>query len=304
MAYFGGKKTSRPWSQSTGSVPLYAFIAVLLLFAAIETFNFIPGRGNPKHMAVASEPVPEPAPVTNLQSVLVPMSSVRPGEKLEKEMFKSVEMDLRGIEEYAVTEFTEIAGKFAISMMPEGAPVLTQYIGSTKAGTITARIPKGFRAVAIPVDAESGVEGWVQPNVKVDVVWSTIRRGQQIVSTIVENAEVLSAERSLQAVDQNGNNRGTGAAVPNHVTLLVDLKDAQKIQLAKRSIGSLSLSLRGDEDNSNAGSRTLSVDRLLKPEDMEMLDRANGTIEIDGKEMVLTAKGLVPAWKVIEGENN
>ena len=77
-----------------------------------------------------------------------------------------------------------------------------------------------------------------------------------------------------------------------YVTLLLSVKNAQKIQLAKKSNGSLSLSLRGQKDEQNLGSETMAVDSLLRDSDIRNLETVEG-ITIDGKEHILQSGKLV-----------
>ena len=70
--------------------------------------------------------------------------------------------------------------------------------------------------------------------------------------------------------------------MPRHVSLLVDFKDAQKIQLAKRS-GSLSLSLRGDNDSESIGSETVTLENLFKNSRVIDPTQVEGTMRIGDK---------------------
>ncbi len=155
---------------------------------------------------------------------------------------------------------------------------------------ITAKIPKGHRAVAIPVDPISGVEGWVAPGVRVDVVWTTIVDGQPMAVTIVENAHVLSAGRRT---DKNSAPLGAvnGVSVQaEHVTLLATIADSQKIQLAKKSPGSLSLSLRGDGDLELQGVETTETGQLLG---ISATENPTEEVELGGKSYILNNGQLI-----------
>jgi len=200
-----------------------------------------------------------------------------------------------------VRDFSEVDGSYAKMTITEDAPFLrTEVTLSPPANVITARIPSGYRAVAIPVDAESGVEGWARSGVKVDVVWITKINTRQVVSVIVENAQVLSAERSL---DNNPDNNGADKNVPSHITLLVTAKEAQRIQLAKAS-GTLSLNLRGDDDQIATDNGMTTVERLLKARSGLSDDDSRARVTFQGKNFDLKSGSLVPADKSAEKKND
>jgi Flp pilus assembly protein CpaB len=107
---------------------------------------------------------------------------------------------------------------------------------------------------------------------------------------------VLSAERSLDE------QVAPGAAVPSTVTLLVTAQDASKIQLASTT-GSLSLSLRGDEDTTgSSGGGTVTVDDLYGGNTRQGSRRSNreGTVSIGGKRFFVENGRLIPAEDALE----
>jgi pilus assembly protein CpaB len=222
--------------------------------------------------------------------VAVPIAEIPAGTWLLPSMFKFEPRAAHGLEKQLVQSLDDLQGAYARSVLAQGAPLLKAALGKGASTTeITDRIPAGHRAVAVPVNALTGVEGWVQPGATVDVVWSVEQGGQLLVSTIVENARVLSAERSLEP---GANVEVQPSSQPKHITLLVPTRDAQKIQLAKGA-GSLNLSLRGMGDSQTAGDSTLTMESVLA--------RANprpaiqGRVEVDGVEYELRAGELVPS---------
>ena len=106
-------------------------------------------------------------------------------------------------------------------------------------------LPKGFRAVAIKVTADTVAGGFVQPHSRVDIV-SIIRRNEAetISKILLQNILVL-------AVDQTAvRSEDKAAAIPNTVTVQVTPEQAEKLSMAQE-LGTLRLSLRpfGDEEN-------------------------------------------------------
>ncbi len=304
MAYFGGVPTRR-----ASGVDLHSLM-LLLIFLAVTAYalfvlkkEFI--RPAPVEQVVVREVIKEvPVQVVpDSMDVLIPIKDIMPGQKLRASMFKAEKRAvIPGLKEKAVTTFAAVDGAYASSFIIEGTPLLNKHL--TIEGPpheITSQIPAGHRAVAIPVNSESGVEGWVAPGVRVDVVWSTMHRNKPIATAIVTNAYVLSAGQST-VQDRKSKTKpeeGEKMSTPRFVTLLVSAKDAQRIQLAKRAEGSLSLSLRGDKDRDEVGSETITIDSLLRPSDLEAIEVVNGTVSIAGKNYELRGKSLRPV-----GEEN
>jgi pilus assembly protein CpaB len=208
-------------------------------------------------------------------------------------MFKLESRDLGSSAQSPVQDVDELVGRYARVNITRDTPLIHSAL--TASGTsqdIGERIPNGHRAVAIPINALTGVEGWVRPGAHVDVVWSTEQDKQFVVVTIVENARVLSVERSL---DTERPSSLTTSPTPNHITLIVSSLDAQKIQLAKSS-GSLSLSLRGSEDQVGSKTGLLTSENLLLRRDVR--EEIKGKVVIDGTEYGLVHGELVPMSKL------
>lgn len=295
MAYFGDRPTARPW----GSIDIRFMALFALSFGGIVTSIIIARNLTTSDANATEHRTSEPGAVSNdgqRTSPIIPMviatADIPAGTRLSPALFRLEPRSNEGLGNEALQDLSEIEGIYSRAMIAANTPVLRSALTrSQPPGDIVHRIPSGYRAVAIPVNALTGVEGWVRPGATVDVVWSTTRGDDTAVSTIVENARVLSVERSLDTEVA----AKTGApSMPNHVTLLATTGDAQKIQLAKTA-GSLSLSLRGAEDITTTGSSILTSDVLLSRTDPRA--RIKGSVTIDGKEFVLLDNRLVETQK-------
>ena len=186
----------------------------------------------------------EKEPEVKMIDVLVPINQIESGQALEPSMFRREARPALGLPSRVVRDFEEIKGTYSRSLVVEGQPLHRDYITNIRPNSpMTVKIPEGYRAVAISTDVRSSVEGWVRPGARVDVVWVSKIQGQPAVTVIVQNAQVLSAERQMDI--RNLVNMGQ---VPSTITLLVTADDAAKIQLAQAT-GALSLTLRGDTDS-------------------------------------------------------
>jgi len=224
------------------------------------------------------------------------VQKIESSTQLEPVLFRVEQRPDVGLSPRVVKSFEEIKGYYARSAINPNEPLISDLITKVRpTNAITGRIPEGFRAVTISVNATSSVEGWALPGAKVDVVWASRIRGQPGVTVIVQNAQILSAERQIDT------NSKAGAPVPSTVTLLVTAEDASKIQLASTT-GALSLSLRGDTDPGRgvSGSSITVEDLLGGPKNSGEPRSANAvTVRVrgaDGKmqELVLENGKLIP----------
>src|SRR5262249_55575402 len=122
-------------------------------------------------------------------------------------------------------------------------------------------IEPGFRAVAVPITDATGVAGLVQPNSRVDVLFT--RPGtmaEAITSTILQNVRVLAAGHQ----SAGGQAADTRTGRQPVVTLLLTPADAQKLELAKNQ-GKISLSLRNPLDAGTAADTGPVTTEVLDP---------------------------------------
>lgn len=283
MAYFSGSVSARPWPRiDLGFMVIFlcAFSGLAVCLYLAKQPSFLTGA----QAAAATKPSIATIPVA------VTIDELPAGTWLTPRMFRMELRSIEGMEEQIIRNVEETQGVFTRTTISAGTPLLKAMLGNVgKTSEITERIPSGYRAVAIPVNALTGVEGWVQPGAAVDVVWAIEQNKQLTVSTIVENARVLSVERSLEPAT---NKQVVSDGSPNHITLLVSTHDAQKIQLAKGG-GSLQLSLRGAEDTTTNGSGTLTTESLLsRPAPRPQI---YGRVLVDGNEYVLQGNQLIPS---------
>jgi len=110
-------------------------------------------------------------------------------------------------------------------------------------GFLAAVLGPGFRALAVPIDAASGIAGLIFPGDRVDVILSHSVAGptqgqaaRRAAETVLTNVRVLALDQRVD--DQNGDPKLAKTA-----TLEVTPKQAELLAVA-RELGHLSLSLR------------------------------------------------------------
>ncbi|MGA1191777.1 MAG: Flp pilus assembly protein CpaB [Bdellovibrionota bacterium] len=283
---FGGMQSSR---RSDGTRILVLIGLILFVLFSGTTFLLLQTEQAPQAPVVVE---PDVVPM-KLVTVLVPVREIEAGTALMPHMFRQEKRPEVGVSERAVTSYEELEGSFARSLIVPGQPLHKEYITTIRpANVLTAKIPEGFRAVTIRTDSLTSVGGFARPGARVDVNWSTRINGAPAIVPIVENAEVLSAD------SQTTNQQGTEGIVPNTVTLLVTAEDAKKIQLATSS-GSLSLSLRGDNDTRGSDGRgDVTIQDLLGQPVVKEPVKNDGAVIVDGKKYYLVNGRLVAADSV------
>ncbi len=118
-------------------------------------------------------------------------------------------------------------------------------------GFLAAALGPGMRAVTVPVDAKSGVGGFVFPGDRIDLVLTQTIEGSdggpalKAAETFVRNIRVLATDQRTEAKDKDGK---TEVLTFSTVTLEATPRISEKIALAQ-ALGQLSLSLRSIADN-------------------------------------------------------
>jgi len=167
----------------------------------------------------------------------------------------------------------EIAGLRSRRDMLQGEIMLASSLVSPDRGFLSAALPQGMRAVAIPVSAQTAVGGFVQPGSFVDIVLTyevelTNRETREAAMRVVSRraAETLLRRVRVLAVDQRVRGDDQEAQVGRTVTVAVTETQAEFLAVAQQ-MGELSLTLRGVEDGL---------------EDMDRPDGGDGLDELAG----------------------
>jgi pilus assembly protein CpaB len=185
------------------------------------------------------------------------------GTLLRDSDIKTVNYPERVLPKHAVYETRLALSRALLAPINANEPLTSDKLSSTtNVEGIAAVIRPGFRAVSVPTTDVTGVAGLIQPRSKVDVLFT--RPGsmaEATTSTILQNIEVLSIGKSLQA-GQAADPKAATTKSPV-VTLLLNPLDAQKLELAKNQ-GRISLSLRNPTD--------ASADVSTEPITTEVLD--------------------------------
>jgi pilus assembly protein CpaB len=163
-----------------------------------------------------------------------------------------------------------------------GQPVTRgSLVGPEDRGFLAAALGPGMRAITVPVNASTGVAGFVFPGDHVDLVLTQEVQGGgdgpalKVSETVVRNIRVLATDQRIDSKDEEGK---TQVKTFSNVTLEVTPRIAEKISVAQ-SIGTLSLSLRSIADN------TAELERAIAAGDVKVPANANPAQE---RQMLLT----------------
>ena len=110
------------------------------------------------------------------------------------------------------------------------------------------KIPPGHRAVTIPMERRSGVEGFIRPNSRVDVLLKhKDSSGQTRVKSIAKGTKVASV-----SAQQEADKRSRAFDAKESVTVVVPEREAKKIEIAK-SLGELNIAMPPQRDADRGG---------------------------------------------------
>lgn len=181
--------------------------------------------------------------------VLVAAERIRLGEQLRQERMKWQEWPKKGLVEGFITNEAspqgpeELAKFVARSGFFPGEPIRHEKLAKSDRGYLSAILPRGQRAVAVPVEAVTTAGGFVLPNDHVDVL-ITMRSGNTIVTeTLLTNVRVLAVDQIIQESED-----GSKSVVGDTATLQLSADHATLVTRMQR-LGRLSLVLRSIEDS-------------------------------------------------------
>lgn len=196
-----------------------------------------------------------------LRSVVVANRDIYRGEKIEIDDIKVLMVPTEGvIASGVVTQPATVVGHIAKQPIYAGEWLLEQKVGlqEESQGAVEALLEPGMRALRIPVSAESGLLGMLNPGDHVDVisVFESADGKRMISRTILQNIEVLSigqinrmgktAKQQEEDVKQDPK-QGEAFVKASMVALNVNTPQAEQLALAM-NIGAIHLALRAPAD--------------------------------------------------------
>src|SRR5262245_3501797 len=192
----------------------------------------------------------------NLRDVVVVVTDLTYGSKLESTMLKIAHYPKDAVPEGAYATMDSVVGQTTKVFMSAREPVTALKL-SARGGGLSMLVHPKMRAASIEVNQVSGVSGFVLPGDRVDVLITVNPRHDEdaVTRTLLQNIEVLAAGQKTQQQDNKPIN-------VQAVTLLVDPAGAEVLAHAGHE-GEISLVLRNPEDNSKETVPGLSTREML-----------------------------------------
>jgi len=168
------------------------------------------------------------------------------GTRIRKTDIKQVEIRERDLPKGAVLLEKDAVDRALLYPISANEPLTLSKLATIGgADGVPATIDPGMRAISVQISDTSGVAGLIQPNSRVDVLFT--RPGsmaEAVTSVILQNIKVLAIGRLVQV----GQTLDPKAPKMPVATLVMTPEDAQKLELAKNQ-GKISLTLRNPLDH-------------------------------------------------------
>ena len=184
------------------------------------------------------------------EAVLVALTDILPSEPVTEQNVKIEEWPKSKVQSGALTKPEEYENKRARQKIFAGEQlVAAKLIGANELKNASPEIPKGFRAVAVRVDAVSGTGSLIVPGDRVDVIVFLSKNPSHDIQetqtkTILQDVKVFAVDAGFQ---RNPDQEETAVAAKT-ISLLVTPAQAEKVTLASE-MGSIRLILRNGDDN-------------------------------------------------------
>ena len=216
--------------------------------------------------------VPHQAAPAQASMVLVAKKDLVAGSFLRKDDLRWHPWPEDGVQDSYVVkgerDATEFAGSVVRAKIVAGEPLTdARVVQPGDRGFLAAVLEPGKRAVSVPVNATTGISGFVFPGDWVDViltgefkVWA--QDGQKPPKEKYTYSETLLTDVRVLAVDQDVENEDGKVEVAKTATIEVDPKQAEKIAIGI-AMGHLSLSLHSlarEQDDFSKLSRSVGAD--------------------------------------------
>jgi pilus assembly protein CpaB len=219
------------------------------------------------------------------REVFAPVATLPSGTILTAENLKRMKIDEGAVSPQMIVAddagMQLLVGGVARQALPEGVPIARAAVVSPgDRGFLAAVLPKGMRAVSIPITRTAGLTGLVLPGDRVDLILTysvsadmgDVGRDIHASETLIRNVRVLALDQRLQSTEPPRDKDGELISPPvaEVATLEVTPRQAEMLTLA-RTLGELSMVLNSVRDGGDmaeaGGEQVLSagLDAMLEP---------------------------------------
>jgi pilus assembly protein CpaB len=243
---------------------------VIAVITAVMAKNMFSGAG--AQQAAAAPAVPT-GPKVLVAKTSLPVGTIVDATSLGWQPWpKELMQNAYYMEGQADSDPQKLLGTVVRYQVTAGQPLTRgSLVGPKDRGFLAAALGPGMRAVTVPVNASTGVAGFVFPGDHVDLVLTQAVQGGgdgpplKVSETIVRNVRVLATDQRFTEKDEDGK---TQVKTFSNVTIEVTPRISEKVAVAQ-SMGTLSLSLRSIADN------TAELERAVAAGDVKVPANAN-----------------------------
>ncbi|GAA4758302.1 hypothetical protein GCM10023264_28230 [Sphingomonas daechungensis] len=243
---------------------------VIAAVTAIMAKNMFAGAGAEQAQAAAATPAVPVGPKVLVARKDLPVGTIIDAESLTFQPWpKEMTQDAYYTEGAPDADMSKLLGQVVRYPVTAGQPMTRgALVGPNDRGFLAAALGPGMRAVTVPVNATTGVAGFVFPGDRVDIMLTQEVAGGgdgpalKVTETVVRNVRVLATD---QRTDSKGDDGKTLVKTFSNVTFEATPRIAEKIAVAQ-SVGQLSLSLRSIADNSSELERAIASGEVKVPE--------------------------------------
>lgn len=244
------------------------FLGLIAVFLANAYFSGV----ETKQAAIAQQ--------QKMARIVVATQGLAFGGQLSSQNVRLVNWPADSVPEGAFTSLEQATtNRVALRPIVPGEPILASKVSGTNGrATLSANLPIGQLAYAIPISDVAGVGGFVRPGDVVDVILTRSIQAGGSADAGKMSTVVLEAVPVL-GIDQVQDENKTEPAVGKTATLQVDTTGAQKLALSTQ-MGVLTLALR------NVGDQAIGLHPTLTSRDI-------------GARWVYRPAGSVPTYRTV-----
>ena len=243
---------------------------VIAAVTAIMAKNMFAGAGAEQAQAAAAVPAQPVGPKVLVARKDLPVGTIIDAESLTFQPWpKEMTQSAYYTEGAPDADMSKLLGTVVRFPVTTGQPLTHgALVGPKDRGFLAAALGPGMRAITVPVNATTGVAGFVFPGDRVDIKLTQEVAGGgdgpalKVTETVVRNVRVLA---TAQRTDSKGEDGQTLVKTFSNVTFEATPRIAEKIAVAQ-SVGQLSLALRSIADNSAELERAIASGEVKVPD--------------------------------------
>jgi len=223
------------------------FVLAIAVAAGLVAFRMVMmSGGTPEPVVVQERETEQPK-----TQVLVAKNDIQLGGKVTRDDLSWANWPKDAIPLGAVTRQNnadaenEYEGRIARAPIFAGEPIRPERLINTDKGFMAAILPKGKRAIAVSVEAETSAGGFILPGDKVDLILTRKSDTGARSETILENIRVLAIDTTTAGEQKEKN------LSPKRTATLELTIGQSEIVAQSQQIGTISLALRSAQDSAD-----------------------------------------------------